>query len=357
MPMKRKTSALVLILALFFSMIAGTSLVNLASAQDFEAITINADGSIDPSTAPIQRDGDVFTLVANINGFVVLARNNTLLDGAGHAVQGISGPIVTWDVSNGYQVDSTINLTIVNTVTNEGGINIAVLYNSIVANNTLHTGVGIDWHGGGNIISGNNVTNSNLLYGAISFDGSNNTIIGNRITGTNSTAINIGTSYNNTVVGNHIADNTVGISTTNIYSQGGAHDNIIYYNNFINNTQNVYDEVIGPAPVAVNIWDNGAAGNYWSDYNGADGNGDGIGDTPYVIDESNQDRYPLTNPVDTTDVTPPSRTEPSPTLSSSASPTPESTPEIPEFPSWIILPLFIIVILPAALVYFKKRKS
>jgi hypothetical protein len=337
MIMKRTALALTLILSLFPSAVAGTWFANLASAQSSEIITIKADGSVDPSTTPIQRNGDVYTLAGDINGYLVLARNNTVLDGAGHAVQGISGPPVTWDISNGYQVDSTINLTIVNAVTNEGGINIAVLHNSIVANSTLHSGVGINWHGGGNIISGNNVTNSNLLYGAIAFDGSNNTIIGNRITGTNGTAINIGTSYNNTIVGNHIADNKVGISATNIYSQGGAHDNIIYYNNFINNTKNVYNEVVMAVP-AVSIWDNDAVGNYWSDYNGTDANNDGIGDIPYVIDENNQDNHPLMTPVNISNVIPPS---------------PEA---IPEFSTWIILPLFMIVTLFSVSIYGKKRK-
>jgi hypothetical protein len=45
----------------------------------------------------------------------------------------------------------------------------------------------------------------------------------------------------------------------------------------------------------VNSWDAGYpfGGNYWSDYDGGDSDGDGIGDTPYYIDEGNVDHYPL----------------------------------------------------------------
>ncbi|MDH5788460.1 MAG: hypothetical protein OEZ40_09245 [Candidatus Bathyarchaeota archaeon] len=69
-------------------------------------------------------------------------------------------------------------------------------------------------------------------------------------------------------------------------------NNIIYHNNFINNTQQVYSEN------SVNIWDDGypSGGNYWSDYTDVDLNNDGIWDHPYVIDENNKDRYPLVNP-------------------------------------------------------------
>lgn len=44
---------------------------------------------------------------------------------------------------------------------------------------------------------------------------------------------------------------------------------------------------------AGNNWDNGMYGNYWPDYNGTDADGDGVGDTPYIINEVNIDHYPL----------------------------------------------------------------
>ena len=94
------------------------------------------------------------------------------------------------------------------------------------------------------------------------------------------------TSRENQIVCCSISDNQYGI-----YLPGMSSDtNVIYHNNFINNTNNAYDE-------CSNYWDNGTAGNYWSDYNGTDVNGDGIGDTPYSISGgSNQDNYPLMYP-------------------------------------------------------------
>ena len=75
-----------------------------------------------------------------------------------------------------------------------------------------------------------------------------------------------------------------------IYCTGS--DNVIHHNNFIDNVQNAYDK-------GANQWDdNSSEGNYWSDYTGVDADGDGIGDTPYTIPGgSNQDRYPLMDPI------------------------------------------------------------
>jgi len=49
-----------------------------------------------------------------------------------------------------------------------------------------------------------------------------------------------------------------------------------------------------------NTFDNDypSGGNYWSNYTGYDANDDGIGDTPYVIDANNRDKYPLMSPYE-----------------------------------------------------------
>jgi len=104
----------------------------------------------------------------------------------------------------------------------------------------------------------------------------------------NYSGIYLYSSFYNTISGNIIMANHYGIDLS------WSSNNIIYLNDFIDNTQHAY---IGTSGYA-NFWDDGypSGGNYWSDYTGVDADGDGIGDTPYVIDADNQDRYPLMNP-------------------------------------------------------------
>ena len=68
---------------------------------------------------------------------------------------------------------------------------------------------------------------------------------------------------------------------------------IVVHNNFVNNDQNVW--LYGANSIS---WDQGypEGGNYWSDYTGVDANSDGFGDTPYVIADSSEDRYPFMSP-------------------------------------------------------------
>jgi parallel beta-helix repeat protein len=94
---------------------------------------------------------------------------------------------------------------------------------------------------------------------------------------------------------NVISENELGIYISDTYCT----NNLIYHNDFIENTQQASD-------VASNSWDNGypSGGNYWSDYSGVDvysgvsqnePGSDGIGDTPYNVDADTIDHYPLMN--------------------------------------------------------------
>lgn len=98
--------------------------------------------------------------------------------------------------------------------------------------------------------------------------------------------------------------------------------NKFYHNSFINNTSQA-----NATSNCVDIWDNGftSGGNYWSDYAGEDAYSgifqnetcrDGIGDTTYLVDEDNRDRYPLVDPWSTHLNPPVARFTHSPTLPS-----------------------------------------
>jgi parallel beta-helix repeat protein len=100
---------------------------------------------------------------------------------------------------------------------------------------------------------------------------------------------------NSRITDNSITNNDWGIGLSS------SLNNSIYHNNFVNNTLQVCTEG------STDVWDDGypSGGNYWSDYTGVDvkrgpsqdqSGSDGIGDTPYVIDADDVDRYPLMNP-------------------------------------------------------------
>lgn len=233
-------------------------------------VCIRADGSVDPPTAPIQRDGDIYTLTGNVvcdvySDGIVIERNDMILDGAGYTVQGISDPVVR--------------------------------------GTTALSGRGITLSGRRNVTI-RNITVEMFAWGiAIIKESSENSIVASRIRNNGDMGIWLDGSSNNRIVVNNITNNPTGI-----HVDAGASNNFIYHNNFINNTfMGMTRQVSITTPIRANFWDDGypSGGNYWSNYNGTDlyinpnqdqPGSDGIGDTPYVIDAYNRDRYPLMDP-------------------------------------------------------------
>jgi parallel beta-helix repeat protein len=137
-----------------------------------------------------------------------------------------------------------------------------------------------------NRIENCNITR-NSYYGIALINSNYNTITNSTTTKNDGAGITLVSS-----IGNSITNNTIEGNHSGIHVQD-SNDNSIHHNNFINNTRQAVNEN------SRNTWDSGSnsGGNYWSNYVGKDANNDGIGDSPYTIDSTNQDKYPLMTTV------------------------------------------------------------
>jgi len=157
--------------------------------------------------------------------------------------------------------------------------------------------------------SENNTIKFNTLlsnkYGILLDYSKNNYLFGNTIqaqTTQNGYGIRLTTTTNTTIVANIIETNYYGIVLWE-----SSTSNIMYYNNFIENSVQAYHY---NTPLTANTWDTNvcpeAKGNYWSDYKGLDNGsgtgrwgeprvaGDGVGDT--LTPHLSIDYYPLMYP-------------------------------------------------------------
>jgi parallel beta-helix repeat protein len=152
---------------------------------------------------------------------------------------------------------------------------------------------GIAMEGYSNIISQNTIMNNTR---GIGLGASYSVVFANVISNHNESGIYFSGS-NNTISANQISDSEWGIYfPPNFAAPNG---NKFFHNNFINNNQNVHVSSV----YNLNYWDNGAEGNYWSNYaaehpDAKEVDGSGTGDTPYFICTNNADSHPLINPYD-----------------------------------------------------------
>lgn len=352
------------------------------------SITIERSEGNLVSSNTIVNSGGIFITTSSNNVF----RNNAIsTTGIGFEVSGDPQPSLSSFINdiddsntiNGkkiyYLIDkSNLNIT-PSTYPNIGYLALVNCKQMTVENNHLNTqGIMLAWttnaqitkndlsnnHGKGiilNYASNNQITQNNINSNSeagmrISYS-DDNIISGNYIT-KNQEGLLLYYSSNNTIKENKIADQDTGISLH------GSSSNLICHNNFVNNTKQIYDVgwhgVNQPFPglplPSENVWDNGyqTGGNYWEDYSdkypdAKESDNSGIWDTPYMIDESNKDNYPLIEPY-IINLNVPEVSTPLP------SPEERTTEE----PTLIIIIALIVVVVFFSLgfiVYLKRRKN
>ena len=225
----------------------------------------------------------------------------------------IIGEDIHLTIIDGNMLETTIQITAHNvslskfTIKNskyewpEGGLLLTNVSNCNISNIIItNNWVGL-WFEDSSDNNLSNLTITNNRYASWLVRSHNNTLKNTTIANNTKYGVWLEQSSNNNLYNNIITNNEVGIQLEEAYN------NTIYHNALINNTYQVINLW------STNIWHNDypSGGNYWNDYTGADlksgpnqdqPGSDGIGDTPYIIDENNRDRYPLMEPTAIHDV-------------------------------------------------------
>ncbi len=99
--LRRTAAAITLVTALLITATAGAIFIHLVRANPYIApeqapvgYRIYGNGTYDVPS--LRRDGDLYTLTEDVNGTIVIERDNIVLDGAGHTLKGKNDSIGVW---------------------------------------------------------------------------------------------------------------------------------------------------------------------------------------------------------------------------------------------------------------------
>jgi parallel beta-helix repeat protein len=275
--------------------------INSVLAESLYTIYIRADGSIDPPTVNITTfDNVTYMFTDNNIGGVIVERDNIILDGADHVLEGyynLDDPFDPDTIITGIVLSGSDNVTVQNlNIINEHYGIVVGSDNCIIKENTLST-TG-PWLGDkGLILLGNNNTVTDNIFPdnwmGLDLTGSGNNVLRNQFYGGTLTGLRVGygSGSNNIIVENSILSVHTEIweNSNGTFYHNNFFEPISVYSSFQTNWNETY-------PIG---------GNYWSGYSGTDvysgpyqneTGSDGIGDTPYVLAGDQIDNYPLMGP-------------------------------------------------------------
>jgi len=293
----KKSASIVLILISLMAL--GTICILLVKGQN-QDVTINADGTVTPLSAPIHQTGNTYTLTADISSPIIIETNNIEVNGGNHTIKELD------QHQNETAIDLIAsNVTVKNFFLINWNIGIYVIgnNNTITTNEFDNSTQSVVIHGCDCLVNYNAISNSSTAVlmdtGAYRQTGDNNLIIQNQIVH-NLLAFDTTNSNGTTLVTNNVLNNSFILALSNSTTK-----TVLYDNNFINNSA-VLDvprpfPSIVIAPFTSNVvpvspagqWDDGKIGNYWSNYltiypQATEIDHTGIGNTPYVTNDTMQ---------------------------------------------------------------------
>ena len=151
---------------------------------DDSNIFIRPDGTVDPSNAPIQTNGNVYTLTGNVDEGIVILKSGITLDGGGYMVNGSASSAI----NAGVETSAVENVTIENLHIGKSfqtGIMLANSSGVTVVGNFISdvlTGIELWSNCSNNIINQNSITNVVQDGVEVTLNCSRNVISNNTIT-------------------------------------------------------------------------------------------------------------------------------------------------------------------------------